>query len=408
MRPEKKLKVLYIQAFAGGGSLTALYEMLRNINPAKIEPVVLCYYNNKYTATLEKLEHCRVFYIEPGTTAINVTRDFGKLLHLLIYQLKILNVYFVKDRPFVKRLYTFINEIRPDIVHHNNDAGVNTHAVRASSKAGIPQVIHNRSIAFFRKNPVGYLLHFILVRKSDFRINITQAVQDHYNKLFHLSSKKSLVLHDFVDAAKFRPRPATGALLKEFGIKPGDIVITNIGRITSWKGQHILIEAINLIKHQIDNFKVLIVGPHDAGVGSEAYYNQLIQLTGQYGLTDKIIFTGNRDDIPEIINASTVVVHTAVKPEPQGLVIIEALLCKKHVIASNDGGAAEIVHKYGGLLAKPGDQDSLAQQLLKIAKNINAGLPEGDIRFDELLIDFNGEAQMAQIYNIYSAINKQR
>jgi glycosyltransferase involved in cell wall biosynthesis len=407
LHPGKKLKVLYIQAFPGGGSLIALYEMLRNIDATKIEPIVLCYYNNKYTATLEELEHCKIFYIAPGITAIYGNKRFGKLLNLLMYQVKQLNIYFFKDKYFVKQLFAFIKETRPDIIHHNNDAGADTHAVRASSKARIPQVIHNRSFVFFKNNPVGYLLNFILVRKSAFRINITAAVQSHYNELFRLSPAKSMVLHDFVDATKFKPQPASPALLNEFSIKPGDAVITNIGRITGWKGQHVLIEAINLIQHKIDNFKVLIVGPYDAGVGSETYHNQLTQMVTNYGLTDRIVFTGNRDDIPEIINASTVVVHTAIKPEPQGLVIIETLLCKKQVIVSDEGGSAEIARKYGGSLVKPSDPNALAEQLLTLVKGHSGVTFENDTKYKELLIDFDGSVQMQQIYNIYSTINKQ-
>jgi hypothetical protein len=55
---------------------------------------------------------------------------------------------------------------------------------------------------------------------------------------------------------------------------------------------------LHLLQDKLKIFKVLLVGPDDAGIGSTEYKNELLQIAAAYNLTDKIIFTGNRNDIP--------------------------------------------------------------------------------------------------------------
>ena len=84
------------------------------------------------------------------------------------------------------------------------------------------------------------------------------------------------------------------------------------------EGQHVLIEAIHLGGVQLANCRILIAGPFDDGIGSQGYMDSLRALSKRYGLEKNIQFLGNRDDIEAIINISSVIVHSAVKPEPQG------------------------------------------------------------------------------------------
>ena len=57
-----------------------------------------------------------------------------------------------------------------------------------------------------------------------------------------------------------------------------------------------------------------------------------------------------------------VVVHTSTAPEPFGRVIVEAMLARRPVIASDAGGAAEIIeHGHSGLLIRPGEPQALAE-----------------------------------------------
>ena len=172
-------------------------------------------------------------------------------------------------------------------------------------------------------------------------------------------------------AKVFKPLPEDDLIKQEFDIGKDEIIVSDIGRITYWKGQHVLIEAVNIVKNDFPKFKVLIVGSAEEGVGSSEYFSHLLNLTLKYQLQDRVIFTGHRSDFAAIINTSDIVVHTAVRPEPQGIIILEALLCKKPVIASDDAGSSELIKKYGGFLFQPGNANQLAEVLLKIFRSNN-------------------------------------
>ena len=119
-----------------------------------------------------------------------------------------------------------------------------------------------------------------------------------------------------------------------------------------------------------------------------------------------IIFTGNREDVATIMNNSNVIVHTSVKPEPQGIVLLEALLCRKPVIATNAGGAVEIIKKYGGILVQPSDAEMLSRVLLHLIlkKNqIDTGEHYPD-NYEKLINDLDPENKTHQLMNIYKSV----
>lgn len=406
-KANKKIKVLYIQEPAGGGSLIALYELLKKLNPREIESAVLCYYRSKYTEQLENIPGCKVIYAD-DTLKLPVKKHFvsskNRLLNVVLIQYNALRKYFYYDKKLVNYISTVIEQEKPDILHHNNDIVVNRSSIRAGVGAGVTQILHYRGFSHYRYNVVDYFIDKSLIKKINYHIPITNAIHEYYEKMFHSPLYNSAVIHDFVETGVFKPLPINTAIKKELEIQDKEIVIADIGRIVDWKGHHILIEAMHLIKNELPPFKVLIVGSCEKGVGSKEYYEYLQKLTCQYELQDKIIFTGNRTDIAEIMNTADVVVHTAVKPEPQGMVLIEAMLCKKLVIASDDAGSAELIKKYGGILFEPGNAKQLAEILLKLFKNKNgSGVIETmyPCNYEKLKLDFDVSIKAKQFVEIY-------
>ena len=85
MNISKRIKVLYIQVPPGGGSLIALYELLKHL-PESIEPVVLCYYQNKYSAMLESV--CRVVYSNTESSVLQDEKKFSSSKFFGVLQLQ--------------------------------------------------------------------------------------------------------------------------------------------------------------------------------------------------------------------------------------------------------------------------------------------------------------------------------
>lgn len=390
---QQRIKILYIQVPAGGGSLIALYEMIRQL-PQIIEPVVLCYHQNKYNTILESC--CRVIYLNETAELPKHRFTNNSALNFLLQQFYTIKDYISVNKKVRNRIARILIEEKPAIVHHNNEAFLNRDAIRAAVKAGIKQVVHERSLGNYGNDRVHLLTDQSLMKKVYARVDITTAVAQHFNS-FYGASNQNIVLHDFVEKEKYQQQYDVQALKDELKIIKETNVITCIGRIIPWKGQHILVEAINKIKDQLGNFKVLIIGSAEEGIGSLDYRSQLERLIHELDLSTHFIFTGNRIDIPAVIQASNVVVHCAVKPEPQGLVIIESLLSNKPVIASGNGGSGELVKKYGGIALSVTNADNLAAALTNVL--INHHLPV--INTKKIQEDFDPAQQLKALLSVY-------
>jgi hypothetical protein len=122
----------------------------------------------------------------------------------------------------------------------------------------------------------------------------------------------------------------------ELGLSSDDFVVGNVGRLVAWKGQDVFIHALAEIAHKVPNLKALIVGRPDRG--KESYLDELKTLATACGLAQRVVFTGFRLDVPRLLAAMDVVVHSSSSPEPFGLVVIEGMAAGKPVVATRAGG----------------------------------------------------------------------
>jgi glycosyltransferase involved in cell wall biosynthesis len=144
-------------------------------------------------------------------------------------------------------------------------------------------------------------------------------------------------------------------LRKELGFE-SNFIVGHFGRLGHWKGQHVLIEALTKCHKEV---VAIFVG--GAFFDVDSYVVQLHQLVTSYNLENRVKFLGFRTNIPQMMWACDLIAHTSVAPEPFGRVIVEGMLCERPVIASNAGGATEIInHGQTGWLHTPGDSEELA------------------------------------------------
>ncbi|MCU0525743.1 MAG: glycosyltransferase family 4 protein [Elainella sp. Prado103] len=147
----------------------------------------------------------------------------------------------------------------------------------------------------------------------------------------------------------------TQQLRQQLGLS-GQFVVGHFSRLSPWKGQHILIEALT---HCPNPVTVLLVG--SALFGENAYVKQLHQQIAQLGLMNRVRFLGFRTDVPQLMSACDLIAHTSTAPEPFGRVIIEAMLVGRPVVAAAAGGAVELlVPGETGWLTPPADPQELA------------------------------------------------
>ncbi|NEN96981.1 MAG: glycosyltransferase family 4 protein [Moorea sp. SIO3I7] len=137
----------------------------------------------------------------------------------------------------------------------------------------------------------------------------------------------------------------------------GDAPLVGLfSRLSYWKGQHILLEALQ----ELPNVHALLVG--EALFGEAEYTSRLKAMAAAPELAGRVHMLGFRNDVPALMSACDIVVHTSTEPEPFGRVIVEGQLAKRPVVAAAAGGAVELIQDgVTGHLVPPGDPVALAK-----------------------------------------------
>lgn len=164
------------------------------------------------------------------------------------------------------------------------------------------------------------------------------------------------VVYNGFEPELYQTSEADSAQIKQQLGLEGKFVVGHFSRLSPWKGQHILLQAL---VHCPENVIAVFVG--DAIFGEHDYVKLLHEQVAALGLEQRIRFLGFRSDIALLMAACDMIAHTSTAPEPFGRVIVEAMLCGKPVVAAQAGGAVELVRDgETGWLVPPNDPLRLA------------------------------------------------
>ncbi len=204
----------------------------------------------------------------------------------------------------------------------------------------------------------------LIIAGSNF---IFSHIKENYSE-FLTSQKKFLVIFRGINVDYFDSSTKLvdneKNLLQKWNINDEKKIILMPGRLTSWKGQELFIEAINLVKIELgyEAFHAIILGNDQ---GRNLYKKKLIRLTEQYRLTNQIKFIDHCEDMALAYKVSDIIVSASIEPEAFGRVAVEAQSMEKLIIASNIGGSNETISdKKTGFLFKSGDADSLSKKII--------------------------------------------
>ena len=205
----------------------------------------------------------------------------------------------------------------------------------------------------------------LIIAGSNF---IFSHIKENYSEFLNLKNK-FLVIFRGINVDYFDPSTKIDTdekkLLQKWEINKEKKIILVPGRLTSWKGQQLLIEAINLVKIELgyEAFHVVILGSDQ---GRDLYKKKLIRLTEQYRLTNQIKFIDHCKDMALAYKVSDIVISPSIEPEAFGRVAVEAQSMEKLIIASNIGGSNEtIINEKTGFLFEAGDMNDLSKKIIK-------------------------------------------
>ena len=167
------------------------------------------------------------------------------------------------------------------------------------------------------------------------------------------------VVLNAIDIARWNPGVGRDERRQELGYSPGDTVVITVCRLFASKGPSELLRAFAIAHAGHADLRLLVVGIEM----QQGFLSELTQLAADLGVDGRVVFTGQRNDVPSLMAAADIFAMPS-RGEPFGLVYLEAMATQLPVVALNDGGTPEVVtHGLDGLLCEPDDIEGLAANL---------------------------------------------
>lgn len=255
----------------------------------------------------------------------------------------------------VARLVELIRRERIDIVHARSRAPAWS-AYAATRRAGCHFVttFHN---AYGAGSWIKQRYNGVMA-KGERVIAISRFVAEHASQVYGVPPEKLRVIERGVDFSRFDPERVSAErviqLAREWQLEDGLPVVMLPGRLTRWKGQLVLVDAIAKLGRR--DLRCLLVG-----TGDGRYRRMLLRMIARRGLGGLFQVVENCRDMSAAYMLADVVVSASTRPEGFGRVIAEAQAMGRPVIATDHGGAREILRDgETGWLVPPDDPSALA------------------------------------------------
>jgi len=218
------------------------------------------------------------------------------------------------------------------VLVHSSDLWLSGYMIWVARRLQIPSVLHVRtpiSVDNVRKHRCNQATAIIAISRR-IRRNLLCA---------GIAPEKITRIHDSVDLSLFRPVDNQEKVLRQDYSPFGNVLVGIVGRIDPSKHQLVFLQAVEQVVRKSDkNITFFLIGEvHHLG-----YFEQLKRFIIERGLDKQVIFSGRRNDIPQVLNSLDILVSLS-----GGSVMFEAAACGKAVISAGfDGDQDLLLTKY--------------------------------------------------------------
>jgi glycosyltransferase involved in cell wall biosynthesis len=304
------------------------------------------------------------------------------------------------DISSVMKLYKLMTRQKTDVVHVHKGLA-HTLAYIAAYFAKVPVFVVNRGVSF-------PLDRFNRIKYKWGRVGKIIAVSEQLKQVLidsgNIDTDKIRVIYGGTDLGRFDWRIKPDKIIEEFNIRPESTVIGIIANTRKWKGHALLLEAAQQIVKSRPETIFLIVG--DAG---NSWGKQLKKITVKTNLQDNVIFTGYRDDIPQLLAVMDFTVNCSFSGEGITGALRESLAMKKPAVSTDIGGNRElIIDKKTGLLISPSRLRSLVEALTYLIENPGERIRMGEAGYKLIEEKFTYGARISQMENLYNELMAER
>ncbi len=339
-----RIRVLqFLPAFGPGGTERQVLNLARALDPARFELRFGCF--RRWGEFLGEVTDLRVPVTEYPIRKLYNARAWRERL----------------------RFTRYLRHERIQVVHTYNFYG-NAFALPAARLARIPVVVASIRDIGGGLAPLHQRAHRVVCRLAH-RIVVNAEAIRQYLTAQGYDPRKIVVIRNGVDLSRFSGRRGDSRLRQDFGLPPGAPLVAVISRLIRMKGVEHFLEAAAVVARRVPDVWFLVVGEwyrlarNDAIVRDDTYRHELERLAARLGLDGRIVFTGFRPDVPELLAEVAVCVLPSLG---EGLpnAVLEAMAAGVPVVATRVGGIAEAVEDgVTGLLVPPRDASALARAI---------------------------------------------
>jgi L-malate glycosyltransferase len=206
-----------------------------------------------------------------------------------------------------------------------------------------------------------------------------------------------------------RPRihleSGSGAIRKEFGIPIGTPVCACVGRVVSGKGMDFYLRAARIVLERGRDVRFLMIGARSV---DKNYQSEVEMLARQLQLDHRVIFTGQRQDVPDILREVDIVVHPSLT-EGLSNVILEAMAAGIPVVATRVGGNPELVEDgRTGLLVPVENADDIADAVCRLIDQPEMARGFGERARRRVIDEFAIDRMLAKTEALYLRLLERR
>ena len=231
--------------------------------------------------------------------------------------------------------------------------------------AGVPAITSSLHKTFIKgKAHSVEFLNRMLWGLNDRIIAIGEASKDYLVNCERVPEKKVTVIYNGVDLEKFKPRSPELRIKSELGVPEENQVVGILAVLRPEKAHQVFLESAKIISQELPKVSFLVVG--DGGERAK-----LEEFSSELGLDGRVIFAGNRSDVPEVLSIFDVAVLCS-DPYIETLptAILEAMAMAKPAVATEVGCLREmVIEGTNGYLLPPRKSKELAQAISKLLKS---------------------------------------
>jgi glycosyltransferase involved in cell wall biosynthesis len=325
------------------------------------------------------------------------------------------------NRKTVSHVRRIITDIKPDIVHaHNIHTHLSYHTLKLAKNRGARVFLTAHDFMLFeygkirdesksywtkqlnenklRYNPlrnlvIRYYLHFV-----DKIIAVSNSLK---NALENNGIKDAVVVHNGIDIKLWDISDEEVNIFKEKHGFVGKKLVLYSGRLSAAKGGMCVIRAMTKVINEIPNAILLVVGKKNK------FTDKMLESAAASRIDKNIVFAGwlEGEDLKSAYMASDVFTFPSIYPEPFGLINLEAMACKKPVVATCFGGTKEIVQDgITGYLVDPQDTDIFADRISAFLSDLALSERFGNAGYERVKESFTLKRQIMAYLGIFMGV----